>query len=210
MLSAEPRWPTKQEIDALRGERPMPSPKDIGAQALPRLPNIAPQKPALDIEDIARRYNESKRAFDGSSNTDSALKIFVTLAMPEASLKLLAAQAAKADATLVIRGLKNDSMRATLAAVQKIIGERQVAWQIDPPAFTRFQIRSAPAFVLVAPDAVYATDNSACKNGCERPDAFISVAGDVSVGYALAFMARVRPAYANVAERYLKRLGPAG
>ena len=127
--------------------------------------------------------------------------------MPEASLKLLAAQAAKAQATIVIRGLKNDSMRATLAAVQTIIGERQVAWQIDPSAFTRYQVIRAPAFVLVAPGAANATDNSACKTGCERPDAFVSVAGDVSVGYALQFIARTRPAFADEAQRYLKRLG---
>lgn len=208
--AAEPRWPTKQEIDAARDKRPMPSLEEIMRQSVPHVPNVAPQRPAIDVEAIARRYAENRQAFEGAGSVQPTLKIFVTLAMPEASLKLLATQAAKAHATIVIRGLKEDSMRATLAAVQGIIGERQVAWQIDPQAFARFRIERAPAFVLVARDAAASTDNSSCKTGCERPEPFVSVAGDVSLDYALGFIARMKPAFADDAQRYLKRLAGPG
>lgn len=208
--AAEPRWPTKQEIDSARDKRPMPSLEEIMRQSVPQVPNIAPQRPAIDVEAIARRYGENRQAFEGTGAREPTLRIFVTLAMPEANLKLLAGQAAKAQATIVIRGLKDDSMRATLAAVQGIIGERQVAWQIDPQAFARFRIERAPAFVLVAQDATVTTDHSGCKNGCERPEAFVAVAGDVSLDYALAFIARTKPAFADDAERYLKRLAGPG
>ena len=182
--------------------------EEIMRQSVSQVPNIAPQKPAIDVEAIARRYGENRQAFEGAIGTQPALKIFVTLAMPQASLKLLAAQAAKAQATIVIRGLKDDSMRATLAAVQGIIGERQVAWQIDPQAFARFRIERAPAFVLVAQGGAAVTDNnSGCTTGCERPEVFVTVAGDVSLDYALAFIARNKPAFADDAQRYLKRLG---
>jgi conjugal transfer pilus assembly protein TrbC len=208
--AAEPRWPTQQEIDAARIKRPMRSLEEIMRQSVPQVPNIAPQRPAIDVEAIARRYGENRQAFEGAIGGEPTLRIFVTLAMPEASLKLLAAQAAKAQATVVIRGLKDDSMRATLAAVQGIIGESQVAWQIDPQAFTRFRIERAPAFVLVAQGATASTDNSDCKTNCERPEAFVSVAGDVSLDYALGFIARTKPAFADDAQRYLKRLAGAG
>lgn len=207
---AERRWPTKEETEAARNRRPMPSLQEIMRQIVPQVPNIAPQRPAIDVEAIARRYGENRQAFQGAGAAQPTLRIFVTLAMPEASLKLLAAQAAKAQATIVIRGLKDDSMRATLAAVQGIIGESQVAWQIDPQVFARFRIERAPAFVLVAQGAVASTDNSGCKTGCERPDLFVAVAGDVSLDYALAFIARTKPAFADDAERYLKRLAGPG
>jgi len=207
---AERRWPTKQETEAARNRRPMPSLKEIQRQIVPRVPILAPQKPTIDVEAIARRYGENRQAFENAGASQPTLRIFVTLAMPEASLKLLAAQAAKAQATIVIRGLKDDSMRATLAAVQGIIGESQAAWQIDPHAFVRFRIERAPAFVLLAQGATAPADNSGCKKGCERPEAFVTVAGDVSLDYALAFIARTKPAFADDAERYLKRLAGPG
>jgi len=206
-FGAEPRWPTQREIDALRIQRAMPSLKDIERQSVPGIPNIAPQRPAIDVEGIARRYSENRLAFGTAGTTQPALRIFVTLAMPEASLKLVAAQAAKAQAPIVIRGLKNESLTVTLAAVQRIIGQTPVAWQIDPPAFARYRVDRAPAFVLLRQGAASADDNSACKAGCERPEAFVSVAGDVSLAYALQFIARSRPAFAAEAGRYLKRLG---
>ena len=97
-------------------------------------------------------------------------------------------------------------MNRTLAAVQRIIGERQVAWQIDPPAFARFRIKRAPTFVLLARAASSTTDGTGCKTGCELPEAFVGVAGDVSLDYALEFIARTKPAFADAAKRYLQRL----
>ena len=45
---------------------------------------------------------------------------------------------------------------------------------------------------------------------CERPEAFVTVAGDVSLDYALSFIARTKPAFADDAKRYLKRLAGSG
>ncbi|MBE7524481.1 MAG: hypothetical protein HS109_19170 [Burkholderiales bacterium] len=72
--------------------------------------------------------------------------------MPRASLQLLTDQAARSGAVLVLRGLKANSMRETLAAVSSLIGERQVAWVIDPEAFARYRIERAPTFVLSLDD----------------------------------------------------------
>ena len=204
--AGEPRWPTQQEIDGARATHPMPNVEEIARQPAPPLPAIKAQRPAIDVEGIARRYAENRQAFEGESRAQPTLMIFVTLAMPEASLKLLATQAARAGATMVIRGLKDDSMRKTLAAVQRIIGKSPVAWQIDPPAFTRFSVHNAPAFVLVTTESRAPLTTASCTNGCALDGSFVSVAGDVSLDYALEFIARTRPAFAGDAQRYLKRL----
>jgi conjugal transfer pilus assembly protein TrbC len=103
--------------------------------------------------------------------------------MPRASLQLLTDQAARSGAVLVLRGLKSNSMRETLAAVSSLIGERQVAWVIDPEAFTRHRIERAPTFVLSLDDRADTADE--LRHGCRTPPAFVSVSGDVSLDHAL-------------------------
>lgn len=204
--AAEPRWPTPDEIEGARSRAPMPLLKDIVPQTAPAAPNVKPQRPALDIEDIARRYSANREAFEGGATSEPQLRIFVTLAMPEASLKLLAAQASKTQAAIVIRGLKGESMRSTLAAVQRIIGELPVDWQIDPPAFARFSITRAPTFVLTTRSAS-AVEPRGCTKGCDETSTFVSVSGDVSLDYVLNVIARAKPAFATDAQRFLSRLG---
>jgi len=203
---AEPRWPTPDELEAARRRAPLPSYEDITRQAPPAVPNVNPKAPALDLEDMARRYSANREAFAGATPAQPQLKIFVTLAMPEASLKLLAAQAAQTQATLVMRGLKDDSMKATLASVQRIIGELAVDWQVDPTAFTRFAITRAPTFVLI-PQSASVNEPRGCTTNCDKTQSFVSVSGDVSLDYALGVIARAKPAFASDAQRFLAKLG---
>ena len=99
--------------------------------------------------------------------------------------------AARSGAVLVLRGLKANSMRETLAAVSSLIGERQVAWVIDPEAFARHRIERAPTFVLSLDDR--ADTATGCGTDCRTPPAFVSVSGDVSLDHALDMLARQRP-----------------
>jgi conjugal transfer pilus assembly protein TrbC len=204
--AAEPRWPTPDEIEAARSRSPMPSFKDIMRQAAPAVPNVNPKPPALDLEAMARRYSANREAFENGATSQPQLRIFVTLAMPKASLKLLARQASKTQATIVIRGLKDESMKATLTAVQRIVGELPVDWQIDPPAFTRFSIKHAPTFVLTEQSAS-AIEPRGCTTNCDKTQTFVSVSGDVSLDYALTVIARAKPAFASDAQRFLSKLG---
>jgi conjugal transfer pilus assembly protein TrbC len=125
----------------------MPTDAELERVPVPSTPNIdAAGKPTpLDVEAIARRYQSLQAAVAPDANAASPrLQIFVTLAMPEASLAALIAQAARAHAVLVLRGAKNGSIRQTLDAATKLIGTQRVAWQIDPPAFARYRITAAP------------------------------------------------------------------
>ena len=200
-----PPWPTAQDIDRALKANPFPDANRIGSQPIPLPPRVEPQRGAIDIEALARGKVQSPNAGATSGAAPTALRIFITLDMPRASLQLLTDQAARAGAVLVLRGLKSQSMRQTVAVVQELIGKRRVAWVIDPEAFTRFAVRQAPTFVLTLNDAASDAQRG-CNAGCATPASFVSVAGDVSLDYALETIMRRQPQAAPRAEPLLKRL----
>jgi len=200
------RPPTEAEVERAAREHRMPTDAELERVPIPSTPNLdGAGKPApVDVEAIARRYPSPQGAVSpDANNTSPRLQIFVTLAMPEASLAALIAQAVRADAVLVLRGAKNGSIRQTLDAARKLIGTQPVAWQIDPPAFARYQITAAPTFVLAKAGA----QPSACGDEvCLADHDFAKVTGDVSLGYALEAIARGAPAFAADAEALLTQV----
>jgi len=202
-LAQAPQWPTPNDIDRTLKANPFPDPGRIGAQPVPRPPRVDAQPGGIDIEAMAR----GKVVVPGSTAAPAStpLRIFVTLDMPRASLKLLTDQAARSGAVLVLRGLKSQSMRETVSAVSELIGESKATWIIDPEAFTRHAVRQAPTFVLALSDAA-ADAPRTCGAGCVTPAGFVSVAGDVSLDYALEAILRRKPEAAPRAGPILKRL----
>ena len=131
------------------------------------------------------------------------LLIFVSFAMPEATISRLLDQSARARATLVLRGLVNGSIRDTVERMHRLIGGRQVAVQIDPQAFDRFSINRTPSIVLVRDGAA----TQPCMGGlCIAGDQFVMAAGDVSLDYVLRFFERSAPAMARDASALLKQM----
>jgi conjugal transfer pilus assembly protein TraU len=113
--------------------------------------------------------------------------IFVSFAMPEATLQRLVDQAARAGATLVLRGLVNGSIRDTVTRMQGLIGSRRVAVQIDPEAFDRYGITRTPSFVL----AMDGAGTEACASRlCGSSQQFVKVSGDVTLEYAMQYLNR--------------------
>ena len=204
-LAQTPQWPTAQDIDRALKANPFPDANRIGSQAIPQPPRVDLQRSAIDIEALARGKAPLPNAGATSGAAPTPLRIFITLDMPRASLQLLTDQAAQAGAVLVLRGLKSQSMRQTVAVVQELIGKRRVAWVIDPEAFTRFAVRQAPTFVLTLNDAANDMPGN-CRRGCATPASFVSVAGDVSLDYALETIQRRQPQAVPRAEPLLKRL----
>ena len=205
-LAQAPQWPTPQDIDRALKANPFPGADRIGSQAIPQPPRVNPQRGAIDIEALARGKVRLPNAGAVSGTATTPLRIFITLDMPRVSLNLLTDQASRAGAVLVLRGLKSQSMRETVAAVGELIGTRHVAWVIDPEAFTRYAVRQAPTFVLTLNDAASNAAEGSCGSGCVTPAGFVSVAGDVSLDYALETILRRRPEAAPRAEPILKRL----
>jgi conjugal transfer pilus assembly protein TrbC len=129
---------------------------------------------------------------------------FVSLGIPDATMQRLVEQAERAHAVLVLRGIERDSIRETVLRVQRLIGNRQVSFQIDPQAFERYGISKVPTFALVRAGALA---QKCAEHACMPGDSFASVAGDVSLDYALAHIQKSAPRFAKEAQVFLTRMG---
>ena len=147
---------------------------------------------------IAERYRKTRDALrDGNTGPD--LLVFVSFSMPEASLKRLATDAARANAVLVFRGPKDGSLKQTLQAFEPLakLGASAI---LHPEAFTWNRIDSVPVFVLGT------AAGGGCDDAADSCRETIRIAGDASLEYILERMARASHPLAEEAERRLTRL----
>ncbi len=181
----------------------LPAPVGPSVDALPQPVTQMP----IDLEALARgdaAQMDTSEAAQGLAR-GPGLFIFISLSMPKPTLQRLMAQAERARASVILRGLTEGSLRATVTQVQGLIGQRQVAVQIDPQAFDRFAITRVPSFVLVRDG----TRPASCAAGsCAPPEAFLRTGGDVSLDYVLENMQRAAPAFRADAAPFLARLRP--
>ena len=200
---------TEGDIDAARRKYSMPGDAELRYAPVPT-PNVEalpqPLSPTpIDLEALARGYASQADAMTQAQGlaTGPGLLVFVSLSMPRPTLQRLVDQAARAKASIVLRGFANGSLRDTVAQVQGLIGARQVAVQIDPLAFDRFAVTRVPTFVLVRDG----TRPAACASGsCAPADSFLRTSGDVSLDYALEHMRRSAPGFGPPADTFLKRI----
>ena len=200
---------TEGDIDAARRKYSMPGDAELRYAPVPT-PNVEalPQplsRTPIDLEALARGYASQADAMTQAQGlaTGPGLLVFVSLSMPRPTLQRLVGQAARAKASIVLRGFANGSLRDTVAQVQGLIGSRQVAVQIDPLAFDRYAVTRVPTFVLVRDG----TRPVACASGsCAPADSFLRTSGDVSLDYALEHMRRSAPGFGPPADTFLKRI----
>lgn len=200
---------TEGDIDAARRKYSMPGDAELRYAPVPT-PNVEalPQplsRTPIDLEALARGYASQADAMTQAQGlaTGPGLLVFVSLSMPRPTLQRLVDQAARAKASIVLRGFANGSLRDTVAQVQGLIGSRQVAVQIDPLAFDRYAVTRVPTFVLVREG----TRPVACASGsCAPADSFLRTSGDVSLDYALEHMRRSPPGFGPAADSFLKRI----
>lgn len=201
---------TDQDIDAARRKYGMPSDAELRSAPVPTRPNVEalPQPLShtpIDLEALARGYASQSDAMTQAQGLamGPGLLVFVSLSMPRPTLQRLVDQAARAKASIILRGFANGSLRDTAAQVQGLIGSRQVAVQIDPQAFDRYAVTRVPTFVLVRDG----TRPVACASGsCAPADSFLRTSGDVSLDYALEHMRRSAPGFGPPADTFLKRI----
>lgn len=197
-----------QDIERARQRNPMPSDAELRRVPVPSTPRIeALPQPAsrtpIDLGALARGFDAQAGQPALQAPSGPGLLVFISFAMPEATLAQLVDQAARARASLVLRGLVEGSLTKTVTRVQGLMGTRQVAVQIDPQAFDRFSVTQTPTFVLVRDGA----QPQSCAAGmCFAADAYAMAAGDVSLDYALAFFQRSAPKLARDAGVFARRL----
>ena len=102
--------------------------------------------------------------------------IFVTLSMSEHNLKQLIIYARKYNATLVLRGLVDNSFVKTSKVIQKL-GEESGGMIIDPNLFKEFNIKTVPSYVLAS--------NKACPPATTCVKTYDKLTGNVTPKYAL-------------------------
>lgn len=120
--------------------------------------------------------------------------VFISLSIPEDSLRPLLGDAARMGSRLVLRGLVENSMQRTVERLGELLGGGRLGgtatdhplppFAIDPTLFERFGVDKVPAFVLPANAPAPCTPSD-----CPVPD-HLKLAGDVSLAYALGVMAR--------------------
>ena len=204
---------TEQDIERAQQKNRMPTEAELRAVPVPATPHLdrlpQPQtSKAPSLEAIARGYEVSGAGAGAIAQTRGlasgpGLLVFVSFSMPQPTLERLLEQAALAKATLLLRGFVNGSLQETVLRAQRLIGQRDVAVQIDPQAFDRFAIDKTPSFVLVRDGA----KSVPCASGqCFATDGFVRTAGDVSLDYALEHMQRMAPKFSRDTAQFLKRL----
>lgn len=201
MRDAMARVAPAPAVEQARRDHPMPAAAELARQPISSMPNVVVPRQQIDVAAIAARYQDiaQPRQAQGAD-----VLVFVSLSMPRETLRLLADQAGRAGGALLIRGLKQDSMRKTLAEVQEVLSGQDVPWQIDPEAFRRFGVVHAPTFVIARPAMP-------CQGACPSKtsasaDTFIKIAGDVSLDYALEAIARGAGGWRDEAETRLARM----
>jgi conjugal transfer pilus assembly protein TrbC len=201
---------TDQDIDKAAKKHRMPSEAELARVPVPSAPRLdaLPQprvQRQIDLGAIARGYEAMGKPAPGSSPLANgpSLLVFVSFAMPEPTLSRLVDQAARSGATLVLRGLIDGSLQQTVLRAQRLIGQRQVGFQIDPQAFDRFSVSATPTFVLLKVGVAPAP----CAAGtCFASSSYVSAAGDVSIDYALEFFKRSAPGFSREAGAILSKL----
>lgn len=203
--------PVVTEEDMARAAKahrlPMEAAQDRPPNSIPNL-DALPQpaaSPPLDLEALARGYQAGAEGMATPQGLSARpeLMIFISFAMPQPTLQRLVDQAARAQATLLIRGFVDGSLRETVTRMQALIGQRQVAVQIDPQAFDRFAVTRTPTFVLVRAGA----KGEPCgADQCLPAEAYMATSGDVSLDYALELIERQAPRFAKEARMYAKKL----
>jgi len=194
------RSAVRQALDAPKGTdemKPALEAKPLGQGPLLSLP-AAPR---------ADRSTESRLALPEPHpwdiERDPKLLVMVSFSMPEASLRALAIETRRVGASLVLRGLVNDSLPDTLAAIHQLAGKDVATsgFAIDPTLFTRFDVQAVPTYVLLLEPLRTCTAER-----CEVPR-HLRLSGEAGLRHVLETMDRgAEPEVSGVVAELIARL----
>ena len=129
--------------------------------------------------------------------------IFTSLSVPAASWRQWAREAARTDVPLVLRGVSEDGMRATVRRLGDRLGGADAGVAIDPRLFRLFGIERVPA-VVVVPGGVPPCRSRGCTDDDAPPHDLVT--GNVGLVAALEAVAAEGDAGRAVAKASLERL----
>ena len=129
--------------------------------------------------------------------------IFTSLSVPAASWRQWAREAARTDAPLVLRGVAEEGMRATVRRIGERLGGAEAGVAIDPRLFRLFGVERVPA-VVVVPGGVPPCRSRGCADDPVPPHDLVT--GNVGLVAALEAVAAEGDAGRAVAKANLERL----
>ena len=148
----------------------------------------------------AERHAPSLAA--GRANTPEIL-LFTSLSVPAASWRQWARDAARIGAPLVMRGVAEGSLRATVKRIGGRLGGAEAGVAIDPRLFRLFGVTRVPA-VVVVPGGVPACRSRGCSDDPAPPHD--RVTGNIGLAAALEAIAAEGSAGRDAARRHLASL----
>ena len=138
----------------------------------------------------------------GRANTPEIL-LFTSLSVPAASWRQWARDAARIGAPLVMRGVAEGSLRATVKRIGDRLGGAEAGVAIDPRLFRLFGVTRVPA-VVVVPGGVPPCRSPGCSD--DPPPSHDRVTGNIGLAAALEAIAAEGSAARDAARRHLAKL----
>ena len=142
---------------------------------------------------------------NGAANRGGTAEIliFTSLSVPAASWRQWARDAAGTGAPLVLRGVLEDGLRATVRRIGDRLGGAEAGVAIDPRLFRLFGVERVPA-VVVVPGGVPPCRSRGCAGDPAPPHDRVS--GNIGLAAALEAVAGEGAVGRDVARRHLGRL----
>ena len=145
------------------------------------------------------------RMADGLAGRGGAAEIllFTSLSVPAASWRQWARDAARTGAPLVLRGVGEGGLRATVKRIGARLGPAEAGVAIDPRLFRLFGVERVPA-VVVVPGGVPPCRSRGCSDDSAPPHDLVT--GNIGLVAALEAIAAEGGAGRDVARRHLDLL----
>ena len=151
----------------------------------------------------AERYAARTAAGLAGRPNSAEIIVFTSLSVPVPSWRQWSREAARIGVPLVLRGVAEDGMRATVKRIGERIGAHKVGVAIDPRLFRLFGIERVPA-VVVAPGGVPPCRSRGCSDDAAPPHD--AIAGNTGLAAALEAIAAEGGPGRDLARRTLARL----
>lgn len=179
-LGSFAREPTAQELldaaTAARGAVKLASPNTSPRFNLPASP---------ESSTVSAGEDRSADAWAlGGDEPAPPLLVLVSFTMPAEALHVLAQQAERIDAPLVLRGLIDDSMEKTAQSIAAMPRGARSSLAIDPTLFSRFGVDRVPTVVLPLQALQRCSETQ-----CPVPE-HVRVSGDAGLDYLLGQIER--------------------
>ena len=152
-----------------------------GIELLKGLQNKTPLERSLikGAESVSTLHKDKKKIY-----------IFISFSLSKNTLRGLFREAKRSGATLLLRGLKDNSWRETFRVLKPLLKEGADI-QIDPKKFKEFEVKVVPTFAFatfVVPTIVVPRDGKSSSMEGSNKDSYHKVSGSISLKRALEIM----------------------